>query len=303
MKNSVSLTMTVYLCLLLLGSSGCIYMMHEPDLSDTNNDSIIPYTTLESIETIEPTSNPKIISPGDLEPNHNPTQDTSIIWSAGFEVYGLSEFHGLGDFTKQGSGAYTITPNISHSGKHSAALSIDTSKSSDTGAHAANLVFWHQLPQEAYYYSAWYHIPANVIPRDWWVIFEFMSTKVDGDLDPVYILDCVAYGRALKLQLVYRPDKYDQKIAYDQDIMLVTTEKWFHIEMYYRRGQENDGQVVVWQDGVEIFNVKNTTTVLSGNEIFWHINNYTDYIQPNPNNIHVDDLIISSFRIGPDYFP
>lgn len=259
------------------------------------------------MDDLEPTSTPTqesgIIWMDDLEPNSTPTQESGIIWQAGFEDADLNEFYEVGEFTNQGSGNYTVTTNISHTGKHSAALTIDTTKSSNTGAHAANLVFWHQLPQEAYYYSAWYKIPNYVIPQDWWVIFEFMSTKADGDLDPVYILDCVAYGRALKLQLIYRPDKYDQKVVYDQDIMLVPTDRWFHIEMYYQRGRNNDGQVIVWQDGVEIFNVENTTTVLSGNDIFWHLNNYTDYIQPNLVSIFVDDLVISDFRIGSDYLP
>jgi hypothetical protein len=199
-----------------------------------------------------------------------------------------------------------VTPHA-HTGKYSVALTIDTEAPSDTGAHAAYLFFWdHPLtPDDSYYYSAWYYIPSNVKPSGWWNIWQWLSKKVAGsdeDAMPIFSMSVDQGNQGLKLRLTQWPS-LASKTVYKQDIMSVPVNKWFQIEGFYKRAQDTSGQVVIWLDGVEIFNVIGVQTALGSNEVSWGVNNYAEQIQPNPCTIYVDDIFISEKRIGPISLP
>ncbi|MCJ7532476.1 MAG: polysaccharide lyase [Anaerolineales bacterium] len=255
-------------------------------------------SNLETSQPIEPQE------PTETLPELTP--DLGIVWQARFETGNLSEYkdHDHGDFTRQGfSGTYNmVTPNA-HTGRYSVALTIDTEAPSDTGAHAAYLWFWdHPLtPDDSYYYSAWYYIPSDVKPSDWWNIWQWVSKKVAGsdeDALPIFNMSGEQGKQGLGLRLTQWPS-LASKIVYKQDVMDVPVDKWFQIEAFYKRAQDTSGQVVVWLDGVEIFNVLGVQTVLGSNEVSWGVNNYAANIQPSPCTIYVDDIFISKKRIGP----
>jgi hypothetical protein len=179
-------------------------------------------------------------------------------------------------------------------------LTINSSASG--GGHAAYLFNWrsHLFPKDAYYYSAWYYIPSNVKPKVWWNVMQWKSTQSGGSSEPIYVIDIGDYGGKLRLYLSYKPNKSVARV-YEHNVVDVPTDQWFQIEAYYKRSQTNTGQIVIWQDGVEILRVSNTDTVLSDNTIHWSVNNYTDDIEPNPLTIYVDDAAMSETRLGPGY--
>jgi hypothetical protein len=59
--------------------------------------------------------------------------------------------------------------------------------------------------------------------------------------------------------------------------------------------------VIVWQDEVELFNLRDVRTRYpapnGANE--WSVNNYAHAITPSPTTIYIDDAVISTSRIGP----
>jgi hypothetical protein len=257
-----------------------------------------------------PTNQPAPLSPTNTTPPNpqptspNPPGTAAIVWKATHETGDIREWKEHGDFIRQGTSAYyTMVTSPTHSGNYAVALTIDTKGSSNSGSYAAYLFYWDQLPGDAYYYSAWYFIPAGTQPQDWWNVWQWKSTY-NGNTDssvPMHVLDIRqrATGQ-LSLQLIYRPD-LSSKINYQQNIKYVPTDQWFHIEAYYKKGTSNNGQVIVWQDGTEIFNLSGVQTTERDNTVYWSVNHYTDYILPNPSSIYIDDAAISTQRLGPGY--
>lgn len=240
-----------------------------------------------------------------LTPSPSGNVSTSpIVWKATHESGDIREWQAHGDFIRQGQSAwYSMVSPFAHSGKYSVELTIDTEGVSSTGDFAAYLFYWDQLPEDAYYYSAWYYIPAGTQPQNWWNVWQWKSTY-DGNTDnsvPMYILDIAEKGNGqLSLHLVSRPDT-DEYVDYRQDKRSVPTDQWFQIECFYKKSMDASGQVIVWQDGEEIINISDIQTTLSDNTIYWSVNHYTDYILPNPSRIFIDDAAISTQRLGPNF--
>jgi len=190
-----------------------------------------------------------------------------------------------------------------HGGNYAVALTIDTGGFSNSGAYAAYLFYWDQLPGNAYYYSAWYYIPAGTHPQDWWNVWQWKSTYNGNTSNsvPMFALDIREKSTGpLNLLLIYRPDLRD-KVEYTQNVMNVPTDQWFQIETFYKKGYNNNGQVIVWQDGTEIFNLSNVQTTESDNTVYWSVNHYTDNIIPSLSSIYIDDAAISTSRLGPGF--
>jgi hypothetical protein len=72
-----------------------------------------------------------------------------------------------------------------------------------------------------------------------------------------------------------------------------------HVEVDLRQSSGFDGQMIVRQDDVELFNLNNVRTrypAANGtNE--WSVNSYSDIITPTPTTIYIDDAVISTPEI------
>jgi len=234
----------------------------------------------------------------------------ALVWKADFETGNIDEWNVHGGFITQGSsGMYSMVTPFAHTGNYSVALTIDTKAPSETGAHAAYLFFWDQLPEDAYYYSAWYYIPSGIIRvKNWWSIMQWKSTY-DGNSDHsinVFSIRIEQSNTGFEIGLSHRPSYIDSdanKKFYRQELVKVPLDEWFQIEAFYKRAQDQSGQIIVWQDGVEIFNVANVNTVFSDNTIDWSVHSYTDDIEPNPYTIYIDDVTISKVRVGSNPLP
>jgi len=236
-------------------------------------------------------------APTEVSPTDGPKR---IVWSATHETGDISEWKEHGDFIRQGySGAYHMVSPHAHSGIFSVSLSIDTMAPSDSGAHAAYLMFWDQLPENAYYYSAWFYIPSEIKPDQWWTIWQWKST-FDGNSDnskPMFSLGVEVDDQYKFLRLIYRPD-LESKTSFMQTKAPLPRDRWFQIEAYYEKSTTK-GKVIVWQDGREIFNVDKLPTVLKDGTVYWSVNHYADKISPSPATIFIDDAIISLDKISP----
>ncbi len=263
----------------------------------------IPTAKPTAIPTAKPTAIPTA-KPTAIPTEETPPDTAAIVWKATHENGDLREWQEHGDFITQGKSAYyNMITSPTHGGNYAVSLTIDTAGFSNSGSYAAYLFYWDQLPGNAYYYSAWYYIPSGTHPQDWWNVWQWKSTY-NGSTDnsvPMYVLDIREKSTGqLNLQLIYRPDLRD-KIDYRQNIKTVPTDQWFQIEAYYKKGTGNNGQVIVWQDGTEIFNLSDVQTTESDNTVYWSVNHYTDNILPSLSSIYIDDAAISTNRLGPGY--
>jgi len=271
----------------------------NPDPTAIQPTFVIPVLPNQSVSTETP--QPTLTVPTLLP-------DYGLVWQARFETGDISEVLLHGDFIRQGiSASYNLVSPHAHTGKYSVGLTIDTTAPSETGAQSAYLFFWDYslVPDIAYYYSAWYYIPSSIKPAKFWNIWQFLSKDIDGEGIPRFNIYIVPGDDGLDLELHQRtnPENSDERIKYKQDIIHIPQDKWFQIESYYKKAQDLSGQVVVWLDGVEIFNIVGVQTVYSSTQVFWAVNNYSDHIEPNPCTIYIDDMFISKKRIGPVSLP
>lgn len=286
--------------------TGCIFVEYV-DVPTATPESTEPgavsIATLDPPATQEAPADPAPEPTVPLAPTVIPLPlvlDGNIVWTDGFETGDISGITEVGDFYKQGSGAYQLVTPHAHSGNVSVELTIDSLAPTDTGSHAAYLFHtrYDLLPDDGYYYSAWYYIPTLVKPEVYWNIMQWKSTQDGSTPQPIYMINVRDSGPdKLYLYLGYLPNREDVRKFYHQEHVDIPVGQWFNVETYYKRAQDNTGQIQIWQDGIEIFNITNTTTVLSDNSIHWSVNSYSSGIEPAPLTLYVDDMAISKTRL------
>lgn len=226
----------------------------------------------------------------------------NLVWKADLESGNLSQWDGKGDFLRQGSGMYSLI-TFAHQGNYAINLTIDTTAPTETGSHAAYLFYWQQLPEDAYYYSAWYYFPTQVHVQEWWTIMQWKSTY-DGNTDHSVRVFSVGVqntsdGARIILNQRLTPTENDgNNLTFTQGLYNIPINQWFQIEVYYKKGMDESGQIILWQDGQELFNLGHVTTVFSDGTIYWSVHNYSNGLTPNPVGIYVDDIAISKIRVG-----
>jgi hypothetical protein len=225
---------------------------------------------------------------------------TNILWSTNHESGTLSDWYlnDCGGEFNSGNGVSSASTDVAHSGKYSAKMTINAT-GSDTGVR---LFRWceSRASDPALYYSTWYYFPTQVqVTGGWWNIFQFKS-KYAGGNDPYWIVN--VGNRSNGDMYLYLYDWVHKK-GYDQSIASLPVGKWVNIKVFLKRAADNTGQISVWQDGVEIFNIPNVPTVDANAELQWSIDNYANELSPSDVTIYTDDATITTSSTEPDITP
>jgi hypothetical protein len=152
------------------------------------------------------------------------------------------------------------------------------------------------------YYSAWYYFPEQVQVGVFWNIFQFKASA-----ERVWSLRVGNLpSGAMTLFLNWKADVAGPTASdgvatkqYFQTLTTLPVQRWVHLEVYLKQSEQFDGQIIVWQDGQELFNVRNIRTRQPGSVQSWSIDNYGRSLQPNPTTLYVDDVAVSTTRLGP----
>jgi len=237
----------------------------------------------------------------------------TILWSADHEEGNMSDWYtasGGGEFNS-GTAFSGASTDVAHSGKFSAKGTISTPPSPS----AVRLFRWTEgRANPSAYYSAWFYFPQIYTPS-WWIIDQFKSRNCSTcDPDPFWFVQARnrADGKmALSLTFWYGPwpggtvegphaGEFGGRDYY-QSIKELPTSQWVHIEIFLRQSAAFDGEIVVWQDGVEILRQTNVKTryPYMGDE--WAVSSYSASISPSPATIYFDDAAISTGRLGPGF--
>lgn len=237
------------------------------------------------------------------------------LWSAGSEVETDqlgTEWGGVGDESGSGDGgggiygsggarSFVTTTEQSKSGKKSLKITIDTSVE-ETGIRFFR---WHE-PQNYpdAYYSCWYFIPQLVTVPNWWNIMQFKSKRNppnDHVNNAMFTLNVGNRPNGNMFLYLYQHGAFlggsDQ--SHHQTVMDIPVGKWFNIEwhMVQSTGNNADGSLTIWQDGVELFNITNVRTKYSDGDQQWSTTSYSDALIPAEVTIYQDDVAISLSRI------
>lgn len=224
---------------------------------------------------------------------------SAILWTADHEEGNMSDWYvndGGGEFNNGQSSSQAST-DFAHGGSYSAKMTI-TPGGTDTGVR---LFRWNEgRTGSALYYSVWYYFPQQVTASGgWWNIFQWKSRggtcSYCSGIDPMWILHARNRSNgAMHLMLEFWPFGHQW---YDQTIKDIPVGQWFHVEAYYKAASDNTGQLIVWQDGTEIFNRSGIQTIFNTSPE-WSVNNYANSISPSTVTIYTDDAVISTTRIG-----
>jgi hypothetical protein len=79
---------------------------------------------------------------------------------------------------------------------------------------------------------------------------------------------------------------------YQQSIADLPVQRWTHIEVFLRQSGNFDGQITVWQDGVQLFNEQGVRTRYPTGDQEWSVNNYGSGFSASPYSIYIDDAMI-----------
>ncbi|MBI4787675.1 MAG: heparin lyase I family protein [Chloroflexi bacterium] len=224
---------------------------------------------------------------------------STILWTsgAGADVLAKWSADDGGGIFNSGTGTVTLANNIKHNGNPAIALTISNANGRE---QAARIFRWGENPVEAYY-SVWLYFPQFYDPDEWWNVFQFKSKSESNR--PTWVLNV---GNL--------PDGYMRFYLWDDinsksyNNQLVKPAKripvacWVHVEVFYRRSMEENGQIIVWQDGVKLYDLNGVETALADN-IQWGLSNYTDQIRPSTATIYAADAVISKARLGPGNGP
>jgi hypothetical protein len=214
------------------------------------------------------------------------------------------------------SGRYGVSAvsDHAHNGRRSLRATIWTPNSPTSGVRAFR---WNEprAHREAYY-SAWFFVPkmykltANPCCGRFWNIFQFKSQSADGRNDPVWAL-YVAKRSSGELYLYAGWGWGGTKVSgpyatsgvsgknFDQCSLDFAVGRWVRIDAFLRQSKDFDGQLIVWQDDVMLFDFQKIRTSYANpsynawqaaNE--WSVNLYSDGMAPNPSTIYIDDAEI-----------
>jgi Polysaccharide lyase len=231
----------------------------------------------------------------------------TVLWSADHETGNFSQWYlddGGGEFNS-GAASSAVTDDVAHTGRYSARVTIRT-----PGTSGARLFRWnesHTNPEA--YYGAWFYFPITYRAAQWWNIFQFKSRNDAVVNDAFWALEVgsgpggsmhvrLEWWNGLSIEGPHRGE-FGGK-SFDQGLKDIPVAKWTHFEVFLRQSSGFDGQLIVWQDGVELINLRDVRTrypaANGANE--WSVNNYSDAIAPSPTTIYIDDAVISTSRIG-----
>jgi hypothetical protein len=225
----------------------------------------------------------------------------AVLWSADIETGDLSQWAIGGGGGEFDSGVATVSASqdAAHSGQWAAKLTIQT-----PGVSAVRLFRWQESHTHAEAcYSAWYYFPQRYSAPDWWNVFQFKSRNGPQVNDPFWFLQVGNRpGGAMDIFLNWwnglsiegpQPGQFGGR-TYNQSLKDLPVDRWTHIEAYLRQSTGFDGQIAVWQDGVELFDLNNVRTRYAAdngaNE--WSVDNYSDGVVPSPTTFYVDDAEI-----------
>jgi hypothetical protein len=233
------------------------------------------------------------------------TPSSSVLWSADMETGDLSQWSspdipdgphaGGGVFDTGAATASVDVVSLAHSGIHSAKLHINTSSAPGTSATSgARLLRWLEPEtQSDLYYSLWLYFPQRNTPTGnppWWNVLQWKSKRGDFN-DPFFALNVANQPDGSMYFYLFNQQS---KTSYSPPGKTIPDGRWFRMEAFYKCAGDNTGHVTLWQDGEQLFDVRDVQTRYADGTCEWSLNNYSNGLNPPSATIHVDDVAICS---------
>jgi hypothetical protein len=215
-------------------------------------------------------------------------------WSTGFED-GLCGYHLAQGYCYARHGAsVAIVPSPSPragGGKFVAAFTVNAADANTELRSQARCVRQGVMPKSAYY-GAWYFIPV-LAASDSWNLFHFRGGTSAADAEPLWDLSLANDSNGNLELTVYDFARRFQWPTSGVDSVPIG--KWFKLEIKIVRSAQQDGEIIVLQDGVVALQLTNLST--DGSEWGqWYVGNFAKTLVPASSTVYVDDVTIREER-------
>jgi hypothetical protein len=239
------------------------------------------------------------------------------LWSADYETGNDSQWDRI---AISGDAQSTVVTSPVHSGQYANALTI-YGADGNGAKPGVRMVFKNtdnvpqegvakNIPDEAYY-SVWYYIPENLTVT--WLNVHQWKQQYEGSARHLYSASLFNDKNGnLVFKLSSSVNDNGQWRSSDSKFWggpsaPVPIGKWFHLESYYKWGENGTGRITTWLDGAQIWDVAGITTAFdwdfASRSRMWAVNNYAADTNPTSFTIYVDDAVVSTSRLGPMLSP
>lgn len=225
---------------------------------------------------------------------------TEIIWSTSHETGDLIDWYKdqSGAVYNTGDAKISVTEEVAHTGRYALKKEV---WGIDQNLTATRIFRWAEHLREGYF-SCWYMFPTLPQVDGWLNVFQFKKKDYSTDqVDPTWYNEIKNKPQGTVLTLTHWEQEWDIPPNINEAIPLQTN-KWFHIEWYYKDGID-DGIIKVWQDGLLIWDLRNLNTRGIDPDIQWAPSLYGINVKPGHLVLYVDDCVISSSRTEPGVTP
>lgn len=231
-------------------------------------------------------------------------RDPEILWWTDHETGDLSEWRqGASSSWTVSGGTLAVDTQQARSGRY--ALDAQAIAAPKGTTSAAMLLRTGDLP-EAAYYSAWFYLPTNVGSFDYWLIFKFRSRTPDPVPVEVELwdIDVASQGTGLELRVFHHTSSADGGIGTElapNTSLSVPLDRWFQVEAYLRAAPDDTGELIIWQDGNELYDIHGPSAPSAS--LQWSVGSAAESLGKGVARAFVDDAAISLRKLGPDAPP
>jgi hypothetical protein len=225
-------------------------------------------------------------------------QDPGILWWTDHESGSFSDWDDGGShWSIEGASTKIVSrPSPTRSGQYSFESVIASPGAGvQSGAQAVRAT---GLPSDGYY-SAWFYLPQAVTSTTYLVLTKFRSRKNAADTNSItnaWDVDLFTDANGMFLELC----DHANSNGLQDHTHVVPVQAWFQIEVHLRAATDDTGEVTVWLNGAQVFEVSLRATMPTS-YVEWAVGGVAEVISPTPMTMLIDDVAVSKRRLGPEF--
>jgi hypothetical protein len=212
---------------------------------------------------------------------HENAAVSELFWQADHETGTLEQWldDGNGRTSIDGNGQVEVSSEHARSGDYALAVTISAN---DDRQNQGLLERDLRLVEGRY--GAWYYLP-EAVKTDYWVLMKLSNGSVNRfDIDIE-----VPSGGQPHLRLY----EHDAGWISERAEPVVPIGQWLHVEAWYRSTPNDDGRLIVFQDGEQVLDTGPRMTAADEHVVF-ACGSSSRYVSPAPYRLFIDDASIES---------
>jgi hypothetical protein len=220
---------------------------------------------------------------------------TNVLWFADMETGNTAQWSASngGGLYNSGSANSVASRDVAHGG--SWALKMTTTTPPESGTSVTR---WLEPTQQSNLtYTAWYYFPQRYTAVNYWNILQWGSTDSTGQVNPFFIVNV---GNRSDGSMYFYLFDWQTRRGYTQSAKSIAPGTWLKLDATYRCASDGTGYVTVWQDGTQLFDVRNVQTRYANGDCRVSWNSLSDNLSPSAATIYIDDVSISTTGTNTD---